>query len=257
MTATVAPTRHRPGPRSWSLLVVSELKMVIRDTSGLVIPIALPVLIMVMNGIGTGSEVLPNGLTVFDVYLMPLVLTMIVATIGVINMPSFLSYYRKAGILKRLSVTPANPLMILVAQVITSVIQTLVGLTLAMAIALTVFDANLPTSLWTAVGVFALSAVAMYAVGMLIAALSPTPNATIAIGLIAFFVMGAAGGMFGTIDGFPEPVRAVGEALPFGASVQAMSTAWAGETPELKHVIALLVAIVVSAVVAGRYFRWQ
>lgn len=48
-------------------------------------------------------------------FVLPLVLIMVIATIGVVNMPSFLAYYRRAGILRRLAVTPASPVMVLVA----------------------------------------------------------------------------------------------------------------------------------------------
>lgn len=257
MTTVFKSADRRPGFRSWGIMIVSELKMVMRDTAGLVIPIALPLLMMVMNGIGASSQELPGGLTVFDVYVMPLVLTIVVATIGVVNMPSFLSYYRKAEILKRLSVTPAHPMMVLVSQVVVSVLQTLVGIALAITIAVMAFDANLPMSPWTTVGVFSLAGIAFYSVGMLIAAVSPTPNGTVAIGLIAFFAMGAVGGMFGGMESLPEPVARVGEVLPFGAAVQAVGTAWAGEAPRLIHVIGLVGVTVVAGALSARFFRWQ
>jgi len=257
MTTTTVPTATRPGLRSWLVLMVSEMKMVSRDTAGLVIPIGLPMLILVMNGQAAGIERLPNGLTVFDVYVLPLVLVMVVGTIGVINMPSFLSYYRRTGILKRLGVTPASPAMVLVAQVVVSFLQTLIGLVLAIGVSMVAFSASLPLSLWTALGCFGLACLAMYSVGMLVAAVSPTPNSAVAIGLILFFLLGAMGGMFGGTEMLPDAVARVGEALPFGAAVQAVSAAWAGETPQLNHIIALVATTVISGAVSAKFFRWE
>ncbi|OQO92924.1 ABC transporter [Saccharomonospora piscinae] len=248
-----------PGPRAWLELVRAESRMVVRDTAGLLIPLGLPLLILVMNGMGAAGEPLPelSGLTPLDVYVLPLVLTIVMSTIGVINMPSFLAYYRKSGILRRLSVTPAHPAMVLVAQLVISVAQTAVGITLCLLAGMLWFDLSLPHDVLGALGVLGLTAAAMYAVGMLIAALSPTPNSSVAIGLVTFFALGATGGLFGGTSTLPEPVAQVGEVLPFGAAVQAMGGAWAGAGPEAAHLLSQVVTVLVCGVLSARLFRWQ
>lgn len=249
---------HRPGPRAWAALVAAECRMVVRDTAGLVVPIGLPLLILVMNAINQDADqTLPGGRTVLDVYVLPLVLTVILATIGVVNMPSFLAYYRRTGVLRRLAVTPTHPAMVLAAQVVTSILQAAVGVGLALTVAVVAFGARLPQRPGRAVAVLALATLALYAVGMLVAAVAPSGNASVAIGLTAFFAMGATGGLFGPTQNLPEQVRVVGEALPFGASVHALGAAWSGVAPQPRHLIALAVATVLSTLVAARFFRWQ
>ncbi|MFY1694428.1 MULTISPECIES: ABC transporter permease [unclassified Solwaraspora] len=249
---------RRPGPRAWAALVAAECRMVARDTAGLVVPIGLPLLILVMNAVSVhGDQTLPGGRTVLDGYVLPLVFTVIIATVGVVNMPSFLAYYRRTGVLRRLAVTPAHPAMVLAAQVVTSLLQTIVGVGLALGVAVVAFGARPPGNPGRTVAVVALAAAAMYAVGMLVAAVAPSGNASVAIGLTAFFAMGATGGLFGPTKNLPDRVAMVGEALPFGAAVQAVGAAWAGEPPQPRHLIALAVATVVSALVAARFFRWQ
>lgn len=254
--STVIEVR-RPGVRAWLTLVVCEAKMVVRDTAGLIVPVALPLLILVMSAQSAGDQVVAGGFTALEAYVLPLVLTIVLASIGVINMPSFLAYYRRTGILRRLAVTPASPAMVLVAQVVVSVLQALVGLAGALAVAFLVFDARLPVHLGAAVGVYALAMAAMYAVGMIVAAVAPTPNSAVAIGLVAFFALGALGGMFGGPGSLPGPVAEVGELLPFGAAVAALSAAWVGAAVEAVHVISLAVATVVGATIAAVFFRWD
>jgi ABC-2 type transport system permease protein len=255
--STVIEAR-RPGVRSWLTLVACEAKMVARDTAGLVVPVFLPLLILVMSAQSAGDQVVAaDGITALEAYVLPLVLTMVLASIGVINMPSFLAYYRRTGILRRLAVTPASPAMVLVAQVIVSVLQALVGLAGALAVAFLAFDARPPVDLGAAVAVYALAMAAMYAVGMIVAAVAPTPNSAVAIGLIAFFVLGALGGMFGGSAGLPEAVAAIGERLPFGAAVAALSAAWVGSPVDPVHLVSLGVATVVGAVTASLLFRWE
>ncbi|WP_435736355.1 ABC transporter permease [Cellulosimicrobium sp. PMB13] len=258
-TTPVARAATGPGPRAWAALVVAEAKMVVRDTAGLVMPFGMPVLILVMYGISDATQVViphSGGRTAFDVFVVPVVLAIVVGIIGVINMPSFLAYYRRAGVLKRLSVTPASPAMVLVAQVVVSAVQTALGVAMALVVATVAFDARMPAVPAVALGVLALSATAMYAVGMLVAAVAPTPNASVAFGLVVFFAFGATGGMFGDVSNLPEPVARVGEALPFGASVQALGDAWAGQPVEASHLVALGGTVVVCSLVAARFFRW-
>ena len=254
--STVVQTRG-PGAKAWLTLIVCETKMVVRDAAGLVVPLLLPLLILVMSAQSAGDQVVVNGLTALEVYVLPLVLTMVLASIGVINMPSFLAYYRRTGILRRLSATPASPAMVLVAQVVVSVLQAVAGLTLALAVAFLAFGAQGPVDLGAAVGVYLLAMAAMYAVGMIVAALAPTPNSAVAIGLVTFFILGALGGMFGGRSSLPEPLAAVGEWLPFGAAVEALAAAWVGSPVEPAQLISLGVTTLVGVVTAALFFRWD
>lgn len=248
---------RRPGLNAWLTLIQCEAKMVARDTAGLVVPIGLPLLILVMSSSAASREVVAHGRTALDVFVLPLVLTIVIATIGIINMPSFLALYRRTGILRRLSVTPASPAMVLVAQVVVSIIQTTIGITSALAIAILVFDASLPVNLGAALGVLVLAMGAMYALGMIVAAVAPTPNSAVAIGLITFFAFGALGGMFGGRDALPEAVAAVGAWLPFGAAVEALSATWAGVAIEPANLVSLGVTIMFGMVIAALLFRWD
>ena len=78
-----------------------------------------------------------------------------------------------------------------------------------------------------------------------------------AIGLVGFLGLGATGGMFGGPDALPEPVAEVGAYLPFGAGVDALSAAWAGQSIEASSLISLAVAVVVGCVIAALLFRWE
>lgn len=257
MTAHTQP-RH-PGPSAWGELIRAEVRMVIRDTAGLIVPIGLPVLVLVMAGLNTADQTLAGtaGLTAFDVYAMPIALVMIVAVIGVINMPSFLATYRTTGVLRRLAVTPAHPAMVLVAQIVTSILQTLLGLVVAIAVASALFGLSPPRDLIAAIGVFGLTAAAMYSLGMMLAALAPSPNASVAIGFVTFLGLGALGGMFTPTDTLPQAAATIGEVLPFGAAVLALTATWLGQLPELEHLASLGATTILGAALATTLFRWD
>ncbi|PZG20040.1 ABC transporter permease [Micromonospora craterilacus] len=248
---------RRPGMRSLLTLIRCEGKMVARDTAGLVIPLGLPLLILMSSAFAATDVVIVNGRTALDVFVLPLVLTMVMAVIGIVNMPSFLAYYRRSGILRRLAVTPASPAMVLAAQAIVAIAQAALGIAIAVAVAFLAFDGNPPVHTGAALGVVALAMAAMYSVGMIVAAVAPTPNSAVAIGLVAFFILGALGGMFGGRDGLPEPLAEVGGWLPFGATVEALSSAWAGTAVDPAQLFSLAGAVVVGALIASFLFRWE
>ncbi|MEE6280594.1 ABC transporter permease [Georgenia sunbinii] len=256
-TTTALPPARRLPAAAWGQMFLAEARMIIRDTSGLLLPIGLPLLLMVTNGIGDGSDqVLPNGATVMNAILLPLTITMVVALVGVVNMPSFLAAYRKYGVLKGLAVTPARPIMILLAQMLVSLAQVLVGVGLMMGVGAAFFGVTLPANLGWALLAGTLLLAAMYGIGILIAAVAPTVNAAIALGLGAFFLMLALGGGFGPSESLPDVLQTIGESLPYGAGNGALSAAWVGERPETLHLAALGAWAVVTGGLAAKLFRW-
>ncbi|SEF54547.1 ABC-2 type transport system permease protein [Saccharopolyspora kobensis] len=250
-------TAHRIGARAWALLIRSELKMVVRDTAGLIVPLGMPILILVMNAAGAGGEEVGAGLTALEAFVLPLVLTIVIAMLGLINMPSFLATYRKTGVLRRLAVTPASPLMVLIAQVVVSLAQVLLGTAAALGIAVLAFGAQPPRDLGVAIGVLALSVAAMYALGMVVASVAPTPNSSVAIGLVLFFALGALGGLFGGTGGLGDTAAQIGQVLPFGASVQALAAAWAGQAVATASLVSLAVTAVLGTTASALLFRWD
>lgn len=253
----------RPGPDAWLRMILTEGRLVARDTAGLIIPIGLPLLIMVMASLGLsdGTRAEPTaafrGRTALEGYVVPMTLSMVVAVIGMVNMPSFLATYRRHGILRRLATTPASPVMVLIAQVVVSMVQTIVGVGLAVLVAGFAFDLRAPANLVLTFSAIVLTALAMYGVGVLVAAVSPTANSSVAIGLVVFFVTMALGGGFGGRAGLPETAADIGRHLPFGAGLDVISAAWVGAPLEVGQLIALAVTAALGTLVGVRLFRWQ
>ena len=258
MTAHDIHAAPRPGLRATRALVGAELRVVTRDTAGLIVPIALPVLVLVMNGVGTSAEIVgPGEMTAFDRFVLPLALTMIVAVIGIVNMPSFLALYRKSGVLKRLSTTPIEPTQVLAAQVITSAVQAMLGIGIALSAAAVLFGITPPHNPILVAAILMLGGAAMYSLGIVVAALAPTANSAVAIGLTVFLLLGATGGLFGPVTDLPDPVMAVGEVLPFGATVTALGSAWAGTAVDAAGPIGLVATVILGIACAVRLFRWS
>lgn len=250
---------HKPGMKAWLRMVQAEARMVMRDTAGLLMPVGLPLVLLVMLSM-TSSEIndeIAPGVTVLDYHLLPVVITTVVTIVAVMNMPNFLATYRKTKILRRLAVTPASPAMVLIAQMIVSFIQVLVGIGIAVGVALLFFDANMPHELFMAVLVLLATCAALYGVGMIVASISPTVNAAMAFGLIAFMGMAALGGMFAPVENFPDWLQSVSNWLPFASAVEAFQSVLLGESIDPQNWLVLGGTTVLGTGVAAAFFRWE
>lgn len=254
--ATIEP--KRPGISSWVKMMRAETKMVTRDITGCLLPIGLPVLLMAMQGLSldTGQELAP-GVKVIDAIVMPVTITMVISMIAIMNFPTLLATYRKSRMLRRLAVTPASPAMVLVSQVVVSFAQALLGIGVAMGVAVAFFDASAPHHAVLAILAFLAISVSMYSVGMFIAAVAPSPNSAMAMGLVAFFGMAAVGGMFGSTQNLPELLADVGSWLPFGAGVQALQSTWIGESVGWQNWVSFGATTAICGTVSAVFFRWE
>lgn len=257
-TGAGAAARPRtPWMRPLVTMIVSETKMVARDTAGLIVPLGLPLLILLTSAGSAGDIEVGAGRTALDVFVLPIVIVIVIAMIGIVNVPSFLAYYRRSGILRRFAVTPASPSMVLIAQAVVGIAQAVAGITIGLTIAALAFGANPPVDVAAALGVGALTLAAMFAAGMIVASVAPTPNSAVAIGLVAFLGLGALGGMFGGAQSLPEPVAAVGAVLPFGAAVEGLGAAWVGAPVDPLQWGSLATTVIVGLVVSALLFRWE
>lgn len=244
--------------KAMSTLIRSEAKMIIREPSDLLIPLGLPLLILVMWGFQTqDAPPIAGEHSMLDVIGLPVAFAVTVSLIGIINMPTLLTTYRKSGMLRRLALTPISPLRVLGSQVIVSLAQAFIGIALAYTVGVIAFDAGPPTNLFPALGIIGLSALAMYSIGMVLASLAPSPNATLAFGFVIFLGSGALGGMFGSSEALPEPLGTIGGYLPFGASVEALGAAWIGSSVPIENIASLVICGVVCTTISALTFRWN
>jgi len=261
MTTTTPTTiqARRPGAGAWLRMIQAEAKSIIRSTADVLIPVGLPVLLLVMHGMGIDdlNEEVSPGVTVLDYYALPVVLTMVLAMVALMNFPIYLATYRKTKILRRLAVTPASPAMVLVAQMVVSFIQVLLGMTILFVIAAMFFNANPPNDLLMTVLVLLACSIAMYALGMMVASVAPTPSAATTIGIIVFFGLAAVGGMFMPMENLPEPLAEIGAWLPFGAAVEAFQSTWMGETVAWENWVSLAASTAIGLSVTATLFRWE
>jgi ABC-2 type transport system permease protein len=242
------------------LTAVEARVLFLRDPVALLVALAVPIGILLVFGVpGFAREPAPElgGQRPIDTVLPSIALGIAVAVLAISALPGYLATYREKGILRRLSTTPVSPATLLVAQVVVNLAMVLTALVLVLGIGAAFLGMAMPKSLlWFGVA-FVLGAAALFAVGLVIAAVAPTARAANAIGLLAFFPSLFLAGAWLPKHEMPELLSRIGDLTPLGAFREAVQDAWVGTTPEPVHLAAMLVVAVVAGAAAAKLFRWE
>lgn len=224
-----------------------ELKLLVREP-GAMFALLIPLFILVVFG----SSIEPG-----DTVLVPMSLAIAVGLVGLYLMPTTLATYRERGILRRLSTTPVRPGSMLVVQLILQLVLVVAACGLLLTVAGTVLGARLPGAVLPAVVTFLLGTAALFAIGLLIAALAPNGRAANGIGVLLYFPMAFLAGLMQPVDQMPAILASIGRYTPLGAFRQALQDVWAGGSPSLLLWAVLAAYAVLISVAAARLFRWE
>ncbi|MEV4159042.1 ABC transporter permease [Nonomuraea dietziae] len=223
-----------------SKLLLVEAKLHLRDGWYLLFAIGLPLLLLQFLGKVAGPA-------------FPALMVMLSAlTLSFSVLPGVLAAYREQGVLRRMSTTPVSPLRMLTVQLVINLVVGIVATTLLVA-----FGPGVPRNVTGFVLVFLLGSAALMAMGLVIAAVAPNGKSAPIIGSAAMFPLMFVAGMWVPREYLPEVVRVIGDYSVAGPFAQALSATWAGQAPQLPHLLVLAAGLVVFGGLAVRVFRWE
>lgn len=237
----------------------SETRLIGREPGALFWILGFPTLLLVILGsIPAFHDHEPDlgGLRTIDVYVPVAVLLGLIVG-GLQAMPQTLTGYRERGILRRMSATPVRPSALLTAQMTVYGAAALASALLALVVGRLAYDVRLPEQAFGYVVALLLTVLAALALGAVISALSRTTKIAGAIGSAVFFPAMFCAGVWMPVQTMPDALaRAVGY-TPFGAAVEALNQAAAGDWPGWGHLGVVAVWIVLLTAAAARWFRWE
>jgi ABC-2 type transport system permease protein len=233
--------------RAFWKLTVAEFKLFIREPLAIFFIPGFPLILLWLNA-GRGGRI--------D-RLLPGYVALVLATVGLTQLPGVLATYRERGILRRLATTPVPPATVLGAQLVVNLFAGTVGVALLLAAATVFHDLHLPQSPAAAVLVYAAGAVAMYAIGFVVAALAPNARTASVIGFVVYFPMIFLSGAVIPREALSTSMRRIGEVLPLAPVVTGLRDPWSTAGINLVALAALAAMIVVASAVSVRVFRWE
>jgi len=235
-----------------------EARLLTREPLMLFFGIAFPsILLTVLALMPRLSEPDPNlgGVRFID-YFAPSLVVLTLAMIALQGVPNTLAAYRDEGILRRLSVTPASPALILIAQLVVNLAAALVSTALVMVIGRLAFAIPLPRYIVGFTVAFMVGITAMFALGLVIAAVARSARAASGMATVTYLLAIFFGGVMLPRFLLPDAVARIGAYVPPG--VQALTDAWIGSAPpQTTHLLIMAGIAAVAAVVAAKLFRWE
>ena len=262
LTATRPPAPADPAPAAPALLRLTqaELRLFLRERAGVFWGVGFPVVLLIIFGAIPGfrspvSKALP-GVSILDAYV-PILFAFVLAMLALNVVPPVLAGYREKGILRRLATTPVGPGRVLAAQLIVNISMAIVTLVVLLAVARIAYHVPLPRQAGGFVLALALAIVALFGLGMVIAAVATTGRMANAAGAILFFPLMFFSGLWLPIPSMPAVLQHISHATPLGAAWESFQAAALGHWPPALALGTMAAYAVVFGLAAARLFRWE
>jgi ABC-2 type transport system permease protein len=228
-------------------LSVIETKLLARDP-GAMFSMIVPLFILIVFGSATqpGDTTVPTMALIIGV-----------ALVGLYMVPTALATYRERGILRRMSTTPVSPGALLSVQLLLQLVFVVISSAVLVAVSGLVFGAAWPARPLTFVLIFLLGATALFAIGLLIAALAGSGRTANGVGVLLYFPLAFLGGLMQPKEAMPELLATIGEFTPLGAFRQAISEAWTGVAVQPMPLAIMGAYALLVGLAAVRFFRWE
>ncbi|WP_193105380.1 ABC transporter permease [Brachybacterium sp. FME24] len=240
-------------------LTATETKLFLREPINVLFALVLPPLLLVILGVIPAFREPDDdlgGLRVIDRYTH-IVVALAIAMFALTSLPQQFASYREKGVLRRMRTTPVRPAVMLGAQLLMCTLLSTFTMLVVLATARLLFAVTLPRQVAVYVVVYLLSALAMFAIGLLVASLAPSGTGASAIGMVLLFPSLFFAGLWIPRDSMSSVLRTISDVTPLGAGVESLQVTTGGDLPHLVHVAVLVGWTIVAGGLAARYFRWE
>ncbi len=243
------------------LMIISiEFKLLLRNYMNMFFALFFPVMMLLLFGEMYGNEPSEffNGRGGMDV-MVPSYICMIVAVTGIMSLPLTVAQYRERKILKRFKATPIKQSDILLAQIISNLLLTLVGIGLLLTIGKIRFNLHFYGNPILAIIVLLFIILSVFAIGLLVSGVASNGKSATAISYIIYFPMLFLSGATMPIEMFPASLKKISNVLPLTHAVKLFKGIWFGESlfDFTKEIVILLIVIIVCMTLAIKMFKWE
>lgn len=237
--------------KTFWLLYKSEAKLSVREMSSVIFGIFVPIGIVVLMGFMNSSNDSLN-------LNFASVSTVGICSAGVMGLPLALSSYRERKILKRYQVTPISPIQLLLAHLLFCFTISIVSMTLLLIVMKLLFNFTY-SGLWLQfIPAYLLVMVAVHAIGLIVASLSPSEKTTGAINSAIFFPMFFLSGATVPYELMPNGLQKVASVMPLTQGIKLLKAITFQEQAGIIYIVGLLSTIsIIGILIAVRFFRWE
>jgi ABC-2 type transport system permease protein len=243
----------------FSKLALVEARLFLREKGAMIGVFGLPVGLVIGFGLIPGFSDPQKGLSGQrgTEFIAALGVAIVLATLGLNGVPMVIGQYRERGILRRLGVTPVRPLTLLLADLTVWAASAVVSVALVIAVVRIAFHVPIPAAAGWFILALMLGMAALFAVGLLAAAVAPTARTAAGIGWLLFFPNMFLAGVYIPTEEMSPTMRQVGNFTPLGSALHAVRDSWMGIDPRPEYLVIMAAWTLIAGALAARFFRWE
>jgi len=241
-----------------------ETKLFLREPLALLVAFAFPffMLFILVGVFGNEVEADPEDREVWrgvgpsDYYVATYV-GLVMAAAGLVTLPLRIAGYREKGVLRRYRAAGVPLEVMLGAQVLVAIgMSTIVAIGIV-AVSTLAYGTALPDNWLLVVAGGVLGLVTFAALGVALGAVLPSARAVQGIGFSLFFVMLMVSGSGPPLGVLSGSMRVVSDLMPLTHVNLVLQDAWLGFGWSWGSAAIASLVLVVSSVIAWRFFRWE
>lgn len=250
--------RRKKTPSPFLELIKVQGKLALREPTGLVFGIGLPLILLIIFGnVPTFNQPIDgSSFTLFELYI-PILMVTVLIFLGLFGLPIPIVRDREIGWLRRISTTPVSPGKLLAAQVTINLILAAAGFTILIAGSTLVFGVKIPFDIPGFILSLVLATLAMFSLGLLVTAVAPSQSTANGITMALLYPLLFFAGIYVPIQVLPSGLQTAALFTPVGAAVNALDSSMAGSFPSFVPLVVMAAYAVIFCFIAIRYFRWE
>lgn len=236
-----------------------ELKLFLREPVTMIFTFGLPLIFLPVLGSVFGN--IPDthmyrGFGAMSFYT-PAYVGLVIASIGLVQLPLHLSNYKERRILRRFRASSISALSMYCSQLLVSMFIALIGATAVTLMGVFFYEVQMPQVWLGVIGAFVLSVLCFTAIGFLLGAIIPNARAAQGAGLILYLVMMLLGGAGPPREFLGTALRTIGDLTPLRHIVTLLQDPWLGFGWNNTEMLVVGAILIVTSLLSLRLFRWE
>lgn len=242
------------------VLFETNMKLAVREFSGVLFGILLPMGIMLLLGIIYGGKSAFPGA---DYTLMQQAFAGVTAVgicaSGLMGLPLTLADYREKKVLKRFKVTPTSPGVMLAAQVGTSLVFAVISSLLVWLTAKLFFGYSMPGSALLFIGAYGLVVLSIFSIGMVITSVSRNIKTVNLLCSLIYFPMFFLSGATIPYEIMPRGLQWAADFMPLTQGIKLLKGISLNTPLESTAAPVLILAAtgILGILISLKTFRWE
>ena len=246
--------------KSFITMLKTELKLSLRGMDMFIFAICMPIVVLVAIGIIYGSKPAFEGANyTFLEQSFGAITSIAICAGGVMGLPLVVSDYRSKHILKRFKVTPIDPIVILLVQVVIYALYSLVSMSSLFLVAKLFFKLNIQGSILNFILGWLLVMISMFSIGIMVGGISKDSKIAGVIASALYFPMLIFSGATIPYEVMPNIMKNIVDVFPLTQGIKILKSATLGQPVEniIIPIFIMLIIAAICSIVAIKCFKWE